>query len=254
MLTAVSANDKAMLLVVYGDSLSLPRRQAGIRHQDTYAELVLKCLPESPRLAGFYNRSMAGTPIGQMRVLLEGDTYYFGQESPSCCVIQLGIVDCAPRPVLGRTKRKIDRLPPLLKRVIVGLIRRLRPTLIKNQIFVRETPPGKFLDDLSVMISAALSVFDFVAVLNICPNHPVMEARSPRISESIFLYNGLIDQAVASSKSAKVVLVDVHSAVAAAGIEGIVSAEDGHHITLAGHKLYAELLTTTIAARIQVRN
>jgi hypothetical protein len=237
-----------MLLAVYGDSLSLPRAVLGVGLPDTYAERVAARLSAITGPTRLYNRSLPGLPVKAIREHLERDLWYFGTQSPSCCVIQVGIVDCAPRSVPARLKQRIDRLPGPVRTIVVRVMRRLKPHLLRREIFTRETEPDAFRQHLSAMVTAALGSFDSVCVLNICPNHPAIAERSPGLPESIGLYNGLIASVVASARSDQVHLVDVHAAILEGDLDLLVNRDDGHHITAQGHAIYADALDRALLA------
>jgi lysophospholipase L1-like esterase len=235
-----------VLLAIYGDSLSLPRHDLQVRREDTYAELIAARLGEAGRRVMLYNRSLAGLPIGRMLEHFTADVWYFGPLKHATCIIQLGIVDCAPRPVNSRAKARIDRLPSVIRGRIVAAIRRLRPTLIEHGLFTRETSEADFRTRLAQLVHLAADNFGGVVVVNICPNHPNIDARSPKMRESIEAYNRIIAAVVADAGKPAVKLADVFSAISADGIDGRVNPVDGHHISVAGHRTYADVVAQAI--------
>ena len=91
----------SVVLLVYGDSLSLPHAPDGISCFDTYPEL-LRGMLESANTAlrvAVLNRSRGGAPIGALFEQFVDDSTYIGPETGRILVIQCGIVDCAPRPI-----------------------------------------------------------------------------------------------------------------------------------------------------------
>jgi lysophospholipase L1-like esterase len=232
----------AVLLVVYGDSLGLPRNALEVRREDTYAELVAARLCEGRREATLYNRSLGGVPIGRMLEHFTADVWYFGPLKQATCIIQLGIVDCAPRPVTSRDKARIDRLPAVVRQPVIATIRRWRPTLIEHGLFTRETSEEDFRAKLAQFVRLAADNFGGVVVVNICPNHPDIEARSPKMPDSIAAYNRIIADVVADAATPTVRLADVFAAISAEGIDGRVNPADGHHINVAGHQTYAAVI------------
>lgn len=235
-----------MLLAVYGDSLSMPRKVLGVSREETYAEILLRGYRSAGHDAVLYNRSIAGVPVAKVKEQFSSDRWYFGPSAPSACVIQVGIVDCAPRPVTSDAKDRIAKLPSFIRVPIIAAIRRSRPVLVEHGIYSQETPPDAFRATLQSFAKEAGDAFDRVAVVNICPNHPNIERRSPKMPECIDAYNAIIESVVAEAALKSVRLADVCSAVRSAGVDGHVNPNDGHHITTAAHRIYAAVIRTAL--------
>jgi len=121
-----------VVLLVYGDSLSLPRTQGGLSALDTYPELLRETLvsrtPDA-RVA-VLNRSRAGVPIETLYGDFVSDSVYLGSDARHILVIQCGVVDCAPRPVPPKVKNGIARLPTPLRWAVARALHHLRPALL----------------------------------------------------------------------------------------------------------------------------
>lgn len=235
-----------MLLTVYGDSLSLPRNLLQVGYSQTYPEVLAADLRGSGVPVNLYNRSIGGEAIRVLWHHFQRDCAYFGRNEAAAAIIQVGIVDCAPRFVPAVTKARIERLPAWLRQLVVRVIRRIKVPLAEKGVFVRETEPQEFRDILRQWLQHARAHYDCVIVVNICAHHPDIEPRSPRLPESIALYNAMIAEIVTDLGDPSIILADVYAAIRQAGIDGRVSPDDGHHITVAGHAIYAALLAETL--------
>jgi lysophospholipase L1-like esterase len=231
-----------VVLLVYGDSLSLPRAQGGVSCLDTYPELLRETLAGALR-AAVLNRSRAGTSIGALYGQFVSDSVYFGGEARHLLVIQCGIVDCAPRPVAPSVKNRIARLPTPLRWAIARLLHYTRPYLLRAGLVWRNTEEAPFEQVLSDWLTRGERIAHSICVINIAPTTAATDAHSPGLAASIDRYNALIARVVAAPRRVPVHLIDVHRAISQRpdGLRECIDA-DGHHITLAGHRLYADLL------------
>ncbi len=235
------------LIRVYGDSLSLPRSPNGIHFIDTYAELVKnECgvIWDSKEIH-LYNRSRGGGNVVRLFSEYKDDCYYFGApHGGDICIIQCGICDCAPRPLPEPLRDCVGRMPAFLRDRIINVLHRYRAPIMQSGISFRQVPPELFSKVYQEWLASAVVNFSRVYVFNIAPTTDRTETHSPGFSASIKLYNGLIQEAVSLCSKANLFLLDVNSAILARrnGIAECVNSDDGHHITVAGHDLYARLL------------
>ena len=87
-----------------------------------------------------------------------------------------------------------------------------------------------------------------MAVVNIAPTTPEIEAHSPGLMQGISEFNELLARAVSDARSPNIVVVDVYNAIATSpdGVATCINARDGHHITPRGHELYARLIAQAL--------
>jgi hypothetical protein len=132
------------------------------------------------------------------------------------------------------------------------LIHHWRPFLVRNHVYTRVTPPGAFRDTLQATVELASQFHDAVVLVNIAPAHPNIYERSVELPASISLYNRLIAQVVADSLAPKPLFVDVHSPIAKSRemMDECINGIDGHHLTRAGHRLYADLIMEVLRPTI----
>lgn len=242
-----SAGDR-FLIRLYGDSLSLPRAQAGIGFADIYPELLCRQLEAArPGLrASVFNRSAGGAPIAVLEQTYLQDRAYLGPDAAGILILQCGIVDCAPRPIPPAAKALLGHLHARLRQPIVWALHRGRPFLLRNGIRWQATAPGPFEAGLRRILADASRHCEQVYVLNIAPTVPAIERHSPGLTRCIEDYNQRLARVAGEFSAAAAgcaVLVDVHGAITARGdVATYVSPNDGHHITREGHRLYAELI------------
>jgi hypothetical protein len=234
-----------MLIRVDGDSLSMPRATEEILFRDTYPELLRMRIETSwpNRRVCLYNRSRGGATI---RTLLEDfrtDSFFFGKTGGDLLIIQAGVVDCAPRPVLPLLRRGIGLLPPRPKARAIRFLHDNRAAILRRGFGSRATRPRPFGIRYAEWLAQAREEFTWVYALNIAPTNPYIEERSPGFGASVAAYNALIDQACASA-GPNVRVIDVHRAISREpdGVSRYINARDGHHITVAGHQLYCNLI------------
>jgi lysophospholipase L1-like esterase len=78
----------------------------------------------------------------------------------------------------------------------------------------------------------------------VAPPTEAGENHSPGLMASVATYNKLLAAAVLAAQAPHVLLVDAHAALSvnAGTLARCINQQDGHHLTAAGHQLYAELL------------
>ena len=235
-----------LLVRVYGDSLSLPRVSEGVAAGATYPELFCRELrrrrPERDVI--LFNRARGAGTVTTLVADYLRDAGYFGNPGADRLVIQCGICDCAPRPLPPAMRGLVARLPGRLRQGVVGLLHEHRPRLVSFGPVWRETRPSSFHRTYAYWLGLAVRECVRVYAVNIAPVTDSLEAHSPGLRASIALYNRLIGEAVDALGSKSLVLLDAHAAISARprGIEACINANDGHHLTAEGHRLYSELV------------
>jgi hypothetical protein len=238
---------------VYGDSLGLPREEVGVTPVDTYAERFKEAVSTARgRKVLLYNRSRGGATIDVLRREFVADSPYFGRSTRGILIVQCGIVDCAPRPIPRWLRSAISKLPVPVRAPIVYFLHHNRGRLLRLGPSWRLTSPGRFRGELQKWLATAATQVEEIFVLTIAPTTTRTEAHSPGLSASIDSYNAVVRQVVEEARppaGARICLVDVHAALQAVADDQppCVSPDDGHHLTCAGHALYAALLMAAAA-------
>lgn len=236
---------RELLIRIYGDSLSLPRASGGIGYRQTYCEMLAEGIRDRfPMLAlSCYNRSGGGLTVTALHERYQHDCNYFGAQQHQVLVVQCGVVDCAPRPIPVFLRRIIGRLPGRIRAPITAFLHYARPWLLRAGLSWRLTPPYWFTQQLSRWLAHAVTQSERVYVLNIAPTVPSIAAHSPGFEQSILAYNSLIAAAVRATPSDAVELIDVHEMITRGGdVSAWISPSDGHHLTVKGNQLYADLI------------
>lgn len=237
----------SLLIRVYGDSLSLPRASEGIEIADTYPELLRNRIEQqdSEITVRVFNRSVGGASISELYQQFLKDREYFGHDCGGIVVVQSGIVDCAPRPIPPTLKQWIGRMPRLIRWPIVKFLHHARPYLMRAGISWRSTEIERFESSLRQWLSELTRPSARVYVINIAPTTEKMDRHSPGLAKSISRYNEPIAKVVATLRANSIRMIDVHGSISRQkNICDYVNPTDGHHITIDGHKLYADLIFT----------
>ena len=239
-------SDKRLLIRVYGDSLGMPRADSGVRFDQTYSELFCAWLRtvRSDAQVHLYNRSQGGASIRKLFQEYQMDSIYFGKPGGDILVLQLGIVDCAPRPIPTWVKFLIGRLPSPLRTPIVKFLHRFRPNLLRMGCKWRSTSRSAFSRLFQKWLQRAANDFARIYVVSVMPTTPEIEARSPGLGESAVSCNQDIEAAILSSGAANIHFIDAHRIAAENPdeVSRFVDASDGHHLTAEGHRLLSGLL------------
>lgn len=248
---ARSGKSQDLLIRVYGDSLAMPRATDGISYRETYPELLQAAIHDRfpGSLVSLYNRSGGGLTIESLHDRYLQDCTYFGLTTNQILVIQCGVVDCAPRPIPAFLRLLISKLPGPVRAPVVRFLHWARPALLRAGLRWRLTSKRRFEEVLIRWLKHAATHFARTYVVNIAPTVPAIAAHSPGFESSIIAYNALIMRAVKASGSA--VLIEINAAIEKAGSVSSCVSVDGHHITHAGHRLYADLILALEHARLR---
>lgn len=240
--TLMPSRPPAYGIHVYGDSLSMPRSAIGIGLTDTYPELFADILKsEMERRFVVWNRSGGALTIKNLFERYRGDVQYIDRDERQVLILQFGVVDCAPRPLPRLLRGILSRSPKFVREPVIQLIHAYRPFLLRAKISFRFTPPGIFEQMLATWLDNAADAYDSVMVMGIAPTNSVTEAQSPGFMASIHRYNEIMRRTVESRDQPHLQFIDIHGAILKEGESGLVD-EDGHHLTLSAHRLYAQLL------------
>jgi lysophospholipase L1-like esterase len=214
---------KAVRVLVLGDSLSLPRNKPEVvSFEETWPFLLSR--------TGLFEIIQISIGGGTLYNLLEQSDYYL-PGYPDIVIIQSGIVDCAPR-AIGFIEKEIIRNC----RVLNFLVRKLYPyRFMRKYRNITYTKPAHFTDMVNKMI---MKFSDKRTIwIGIIPAVPEYENHLPGISKNIDQYNATI-QSIMTTKGGT--FLDT----ANLPLNGLMS--DHHHLNAIGHswifnQLFAEL-------------
>lgn len=221
-------------LFFYTDSIGFPRRDVQPL-QETFPWLVKDILENKLNVKVYlYHRGMGGASVTDVYRILTTDSGYFrfsGNDDNQLAfrIFNVGIVDAAPRPFTYYFKEIIQGIP-VLGPVIWSGVHKYRPFL-QSIYSYQLTPLRRFRKVYGSMVRE--SVRDGFSVLSMMtPLPPVhQELRSNGYRAAVNEYN--------NAKRDFEGLIEIEEG-------GDLLLEDGHHLTLLGHKRYAELIAAAM--------
>lgn len=183
-------------VVAIGDSLALPGHL--IEYEDTWICKVKKAFPEYDFITLFKRQlttdiltTSGGGIDGVDNKPLGADCLEFF--NPDIVILQLGIVDCAPRLIKENSfeAKVINRMPEALRKVYLKFVKITRKRSV-NRAYVT---PLKFTANLQNYLERCTSLnLKKVIVIKICYPDKKMLAQNPDIGQAVEIYNTIFDQ------------------------------------------------------------
>jgi hypothetical protein len=246
-----SGTAPSITLVVFGDSLSLPRAEEAIRPEDTWPFLLVQELARSGRRASVYHRGSGGQTIEDVEAEWKRARAYVVPFAESFCLIQVGIVDCAPRVVPQALGRLLERMPARVRDRIVRWFHDHREGL--NRFFTRllghplqRTSLATFGRVYRRLLLDLGPRFKSVIAIGIAPADEAYERKSAGIKVAVSSYNTALREAATGGPS-NVAVLDVEALFGSAPeAAGFVNPSDHHHISREGHALIARELARRV--------
>lgn len=236
---------KPLILFIYGDSLGMPRFFNNIYFDKTYPELIQQWykMQKIDQDVYLYNRSQGGVNIEFLHEQFVKDSNYFGDFGEKVLILQCGVVDCAPRPIPAWLRRKISKLPGIVRTPIVEFLHNNRSKILNTGVKWKATFPYRFKSIYRSWLRQAVNEFSRVYIFNILPTIDSIEKHSPGFGRSIKEYNNLIGDTVSFVQTDNLCLIDVYKLIMEDNynIEKFINNKDGHHLTIEGHKLFRDL-------------
>jgi len=232
--------DNQLHIRFYADSLGLPRGEE-ILNDQRYISLLCNHWKEKTNSELFLlDRARGNHKIREILKWLNEDIRYFGNKA-EFIILQVGIVDCAPRPIPNYLRNIISRLPRVLRSFAINFLHNNRARIQNFGIKYYYTSTEDFKELYSQFVESASKCAKKVFLVNIAPTNKKTENKSPGLSESIVKYNDIIKEIVGNHKGENVYYVDIYSEIKKHNnIDKYITIEDGHHITIEGHELYAK--------------
>ena len=229
-------------LLILADSLCLPRDSdlGDIRPDQVYAAVLARhCaerrLPVDVEVDAKEGRTIRGAARALERRGLD--------PKPDGVIIQIGVVDCAPR-ILTRRQRKILSCvrPLVLRDRIIRLLHERRAFILTHIRAAAYVKPKVFRRTADRIVTRLISQGSRVALASIAPTTPDMMVHSPPWPGRIDAYNEILRD-VAARTGAE--YLDLDAEVRAHGVEQCIL-PDGHHLSVAGNMLYANAMLDLI--------
>jgi hypothetical protein len=202
-------NDKVLVIT---DSLGLPRAEPELLlDEDCWTHRLSKL-----NNIDVYHYMRGGYSTRNLRKDLNA---YLKGYKPNLVLLQIGIVDCAPR-AMGRLELKLISKIPLISTLIHFLVKKYRAEIIRRRK-VTYVKPSKFESNL-LKVKAHFESADIFA-LPIAPANRAYIAHSPGVEENITEYNKILSR-----------LFKVIDPYDTANPEDIFMS-DNHHLNKYGH-------------------
>ena len=159
------------------------------------------------------------------------------QLCPSAVVIQLGIVDCAPRPLRPLERNLLGHVrPSALRNWFVALIHEHRAAIIGRRRLIQRMEIAPFREHFRRLVDQCLAVASKVSILPIFPATESILARNPRLAAEIGKYNE------AMRTDPRAVALDAEDVFGGVSIEALCAAPESVHLNQRGHDLIARRL------------
>ena len=169
---------------------------------------------------------------------------FFGVGRQDVLIFQAGVVECAPRPLPPRIRRKLERKPEFIRRPIIKFLKANRPMLLRWGMSFRKMEPNDFRSAIKEWFADAIKHFGQIAVFELPPVNAAAEEYSPGWQASTLLYNQILTEAVASLDDPRIFMVPLHQWLWSRRdhLDTYISPVDGHHLLKAGHLAAFHLL------------
>ncbi|MFN7491383.1 MAG: hypothetical protein ACK5RG_00580 [Cyclobacteriaceae bacterium] len=219
----------AKRILCVGDSLGLPRNE--VKFEKTWFYLVKYSFPEHEFIAQFTRGITTKSLCG------DNSNDYLEFYSPQILILQIGIVDCAPRYF------KSNSIILKLVSILPGYFKRMTWALIKK--FVKRTPNNadvtsfEFKENLtSYLLRAETMKLNRVIIIKIGNPGEAMLRQNPLIRDQVINYNKVLNDISLSFRFVQ--LIDPLNE----GASGLYLA-DGYHLSEVGHsKVFDEISKT----------
>lgn len=234
--------NKYLQVRLYSDSLGLPRGEEILNHQ-RYISILKKYFEDSGYIVDLIDRARANYNINDLYQWFTEDNKYFGSNA-DITIIQEGIVDCAPRPIPKKIRNIVSKMPNCIRKSVINFLHNNRSQIQNLGIRYYYITPQVYYDKYMKFVKEASDNSKRVYLFNILPTTDDIEKHSPGLSKSIENYNKIIFNIIKNLNRANVYLIDVYSYVKGNedNIIKYINQKDGHHITVAGNKFFADLL------------
>lgn len=225
-------------IVIVSDSLAMPRKPE-ICFEDTYGYLVGKILRNHFKGCEVFSSSRRSNNIANYsdETTLDDDIFLY---EPDIVVIQLGIVECAPRLFSPRQKKILRRIKPAALRDKIISIFSKRRRFFTEYFPKTDVPLETFSHLYDELVVKILEKGINVILVNIANTNEENKARSHNYAKNIDAYNAVIKN-LASKHGLR--LVD---SFALSNELPRYTLPDGVHLSVEGNRLLAEKISKAI--------
>lgn len=237
------------LVLVYGDSMCMPNVDDHVAVEDTYPELVAEYQASLGLKSRVYSRGEGGRTINDHWARYVADRNFFTVGADDILIIHAGMVDCPPRPLPLKWRRRLERQPGFIRRPIVAFIKKNRPFLLKRGFVFYKTDPPIFKKRIEEWLDHASKLYSHIAVVAIPPIGQAAEDHSPGWRDNIIFYNRILAEAVARHPRG-VYFVPIYDELSRSEekFNECVTPRDGYHLQKKGHRLLRDLIVGFLEA------
>lgn len=227
------------IINIIGDSLSMLREENNVLFKDTYGFILAKSLANKFHVVN--NSKRANTVKNQCI------TQYFYDElvflKANYTIIQLGIVDCAPRLISLKEKKIINYL--FSKSLVTFYIRnKARFRFLYTKYFSSpyvNIKEFKYYYEKIIEELLSQKQTQKIILINIADTNILNKKKSFGFYNQIVSYNNIINE-ISKKHNNRISIIDLHKLSKKNGI----ILDDGIHITKKTHQLLAKLISEII--------
>lgn len=239
--------------IVIGDSLACPRPWEGIGLRDTYAYQLQELLGNEHYVINWSmgeNSTQKATTEGFLRTYVRAAEAHYA-------IIQLGIVDCAPR-LMSKFERLVGGVAVRLP-VCRDLFKRYTNLKARNRLYLTKLFPMTlvskkvFREKYHLLISEILkwNKIKKVYLINIASPGLALVTRSYGIGNNVDSYNEIINE-LHQIFHDKTILIDLNSQINVN--QDWITSNDGHHILMPAHDWLANTIGNSMIAQHHLKN
>ncbi|HSB27989.1 MAG TPA: GDSL-type esterase/lipase family protein [Pyrinomonadaceae bacterium] len=238
-----------MKVVILADSLALPREEVGGGRcfESAYPYLLYDSLKRR-----FGDRSPMiierGMRLRTVEAVLTDWHEQVRLRNADVVIVQVGVVDCAPRVFLRRENRFLARRPKWIREPLLKFVHKYRRQIISSRPRVY-VPLDRFRRHIEEITEKAreTNLLSLIYV-NIIEPPSDIEYRSPGFQKNVQLYNQVLAH---QASQPRVTLIDVNRAIhEEGGAEKLTI--DGVHLNVRGHEILARLLENHLASLVSL--
>ena len=175
------------------DSVGLPRPTVGCYYETTYISKLEK-------KGYFWLLSGGGYRLATRYEHLLNLSQYLEPNFFDLIVIQIGIVDCSPRPIPYLVRQVVSLGPSWLIKGVAQVLHILRPIILKKK-FYQFTPIKKFTLLYGNLLKVTKRLGKTTIIIGIAPIKHSLEIHSPGTTTQIDLYNNSLKELAKTSDS-----------------------------------------------------
>jgi lysophospholipase L1-like esterase len=241
-----------MRIVALADSLAMPRSEDGevVTWEETWPYRLQCGLPAEFGAVEVINcgarRRLVGSIVGQ------DFSEHVVWKRPDAIVLQVGVVDCAPRIFSLAEQRLLSHrfFPSRIRRMMIARRSARRPERTRKDPLAKVyTPPaafGRHLEQFGRMVRALPWPIRLLT-LPIVVHWPRVEAKSPGYGSNVRRYNEILRQFCAAHQAHWVAVPELTSEAT----DPSSFLDDGYHLSGEGNRLVASALVTCLLAALR---